>query len=94
MDRMGRGYSFEALRAKILFTEGAHVIQKNLPKFERWRNERIMFSIPDDANMCMESMSRFSFGGETENQHEAPEEVLNLGADISTLVRLIEEGQI
>lgn len=89
MDRMGRGYSFEALRAKILFTEGAHVIQKNRPKFERRRNERIMYSIHD-----VESLSRFSISDEIENQHEAPEESANLGADISTLVRLIEEGRI
>ena len=27
MNRLGRGYSFEALRAKILFTEGAHFKQ-------------------------------------------------------------------
>ena len=27
MNRLGRGYSFEALRAKILFTEGIHMQQ-------------------------------------------------------------------
>ena len=46
MDHMGRGYSFEALRAKILFTEGADFTE------------------------------------------------INFGADISTLVRLIEEGKL
>jgi hypothetical protein len=31
--RMGRGYSFEALRAKILFTEGVHKVK--MPKYHR-----------------------------------------------------------
>lgn len=92
---MGRGYSFEALRAKILFTEGAHVV-KSRPKFERRRNERVMFSIPVDADVCMDSfaMSRFSLGSETKFQHDTPEETLNFGSDIPTLVRLIEEGKL
>jgi len=29
-----------------------------------------------------------------QNQHEAPEETLNYGASISTLVSLIEEGKL
>lgn len=37
MNRLGRGYSFEALRAKILFTEGAHKHKLSRPKFERKR---------------------------------------------------------
>ncbi|MFX8262299.1 transposase, partial [Acinetobacter baumannii] len=37
MNRLGRGYSFEALRAKILFTEGAHKKSLVKPKFERRR---------------------------------------------------------
>jgi transposase len=35
MSRLGRGYSFEALRAKILFTEGVHRHKQVRPKFER-----------------------------------------------------------
>lgn len=31
MDRLGRGYSFEALRAKILFAEGAFKLEKKRP---------------------------------------------------------------
>lgn len=96
MDRMGRGYSFEALRAKILFTEGAHVV-KSRPKFERRRNERVMFSIPADAEMSYEfmAMSRFTASEpQPNNQHDTTEEPLNFGADISTLVKLIEEGRL
>lgn len=33
MNRLGRGYSFEALRAKILYSEGVHKVSK--PKFHR-----------------------------------------------------------
>ncbi|WP_245979134.1 ISL3 family transposase [Solilutibacter pythonis] len=33
MNRLGRGYSFEALRAKILFTEGVHKHTLSRPKF-------------------------------------------------------------
>jgi hypothetical protein len=33
MNRLGRGYSFEALRAKILFAEGAHKHKLSRPKF-------------------------------------------------------------
>lgn len=40
MNRLGRGYSFEALRAKILFSEGAHKIVNQRPKFERRAIER------------------------------------------------------
>ncbi|VVC84936.1 transposase [Sideroxydans sp. CL21] len=44
MNRLGRGYSFEALRAKILFAEGAHQIVKPRPKFERKSAERFLAS--------------------------------------------------
>ena len=42
MNRLGRGYSFEALRAKILFAEGAHKHKNSRPKFERREKERIV----------------------------------------------------
>ena len=34
-NRMGRGYSFEVLRAMILFTRGTHKKKMQRPKFER-----------------------------------------------------------
>ena len=34
-NRMGRGYSFEVLRAKILFTRGTHKKILQRPKFRR-----------------------------------------------------------
>lgn len=79
MNRLGRGYSFEALRAKILFAEGAHKITHKKPKFERRSNERAM------AGYAMYSPSMF-------REEYEPEK--NYGVDISTLIRLIESGEI
>ncbi|OIQ77101.1 transposase [mine drainage metagenome] len=80
MNRLGRGYSFEALRAKILFSEGAHKIVKPKPKFER--------RAPDnDRHLASYSLCSFP-----STQKEEPEK--NYGADISTLVRMIEAGEL
>lgn len=78
MNRLGRGYSFEALRAKILFTEGAQ--KKAKPKFERRRD----YGMPEDAIGYMVAESSTPY-----RCHEK-----NYGADISTLIRLLEEGKL
>ena len=49
MDRLDRGYSFEALRAKILCTEGAHKHKLSRPKFERICDVEPDYGIPADA---------------------------------------------
>jgi transposase len=92
MDRMGRGYSFEALRAKILFTEGAHFKKKQRPKFKR-KNVEMGYGLPAERVMYDQlfTMSRMTF--DTPDQHEAQENEINYGADISTLVRMIEESR-
>lgn len=81
MNRLGRGYSFEALRAKILFTEGVCKIKK--PKFKR--------PVQQDQNYAY---SHFSTFGRTIASTQADEREINYGADISTLVRMIEEGRL
>lgn len=81
MNRLGRGYSFEALRAKILFTEGVSKVRK--PKFQRPRIEQALSSYE-----CFTSYSRM--GPSTRE----PEHEVNFGADISALVAMIEEGKI
>lgn len=43
MNRLGRGYSFEALRAKILFTRSVHKIKR--PTFTRVSRPDMMYSI-------------------------------------------------
>lgn len=79
MNRLGRGYSFEALRAKILFSEGAHKVVKPRPKFERRTTDQVM-------------AERACFSLATPTQHY--EVAKNYGSDISTLARLIEAGEL
>ena len=75
MNRMGRGYSFDALRAKMLFTEG-------IQKVKRLNYKRQPFSkLTDSDSYSFVTMVR-----------ESPE-ATNLGADISTLIRLLENGE-
>jgi transposase len=81
MNRLGRGYSFEALRAKILFTEGVCKIKK--PKFRR----------PEPAPARNGTYECFTFSRTIASPSTQTEErEINYGADISTLVRMIEEG--
>jgi transposase len=84
MDRLGRGYSFEALRAKILFAEGAFKKQSIRPKFERREAQRATVEF---------SMSR-SFVVPDFDQHDSPAKEINYGVDISTLTAMIERGEI
>ncbi len=79
MNRLGRGYSFEALRAKVLFAEGAFKKQIIRPKFERRRQ--------DDSRFVGYAMM-------TSFQPEPQETEINYGVDISTLVEMIEGGHI
>ena len=79
MNRLGRGYSFEALRAKILFTEGVCKVKK--PKFQR----------PVERDEDAIGYSYFSLSKMVPSTKSVEREI-NYGADISTLVRMIEEG--
>ena len=96
MDRMGRGYSFEPLRAKILFTEGAHKHKLSRLKLERMRDVELDYSIPADA------MGYCAFVAEpviarplkVEKPHELREPPKNYGADINILIRLLEAGKL
>ena len=100
MNRLGRGYSFEALRAKILFSEGVHKHKLSRPKFERKVPDRV--SLPGNVR-GYEMIGSFSRVApmpppapkpcpppsiETEKSEK------NYGADISTLIRLIESGEL
>jgi len=82
MNRLGRGYSFEALRAKIVFSEGALKKDLKRPKFER-QAERFSRDIP-----------AFAMGYALVNNGTVSEEEICYGADISTLTRMIEAGEI
>lgn len=78
INRIGRGYSFEALRAKILFTEGLGKQRK--PKYQR----RI------DKYELEEYLPVF----EMPPVSREPEEVTLLGIDISTLIEKLEKGEL
>lgn len=80
MNRLGRGYSFEALRAKILFAEGTFKKQNIRPKFERRRSEDI----------GADAIGMIGYG--TFHQQPTESKEVNYGPDISTLARMIEEG--
>ncbi len=79
MYRLGRGYSFAALRAKILFTEGATKTKK--PAYPK-RN------FPDREVLC-DTMMRVNAG----LIFEHGEKPISLGVDISTLTQLLESGE-
>ena len=71
VNRMGRGYSFKALRAKMLYSEGIHKTAK--------QNYRKSMSL-------MNRMMDF--------YRQPEEETVILGADISILIKRIEEGSL
>jgi len=82
MNRLGRGYSFEALRAKILFTEGSHKVIQPRPKFER-----------RDAQYDTPFIGYAMFTGAPISTRSDKKEK-NYGAHLSTLARMIERGEI
>ena len=89
MNRLGRGYSFEALRAKILFTEGAHRRTLSRPKFERKCEPELPPGSFSKAVLTPREELTMA-----ERQHEPSGPPKNYGADISTLVRMIEAGEL
>lgn len=103
MNRLGRGYSFEALRAKILFTEGAHKHALSRPKFERRRVPERKVAEPDMIGYALADgmmgygkalPTRWTVTPKAEHPHEPPGSPKNYGADITTLIRLIEAGEL
>lgn len=100
MNRLGRGYSFEALRAKILFTEGAHKHTLNRPKFERRRAHG--YGISEETLSDELPLGHIGRGTvltekripKAEYQHESNERAKNYGAEINTLIELLESGRL
>ncbi len=80
INRMGRGYSFDALRAKILFTEG-------VPKAQRPRYNRRMM-VMNEINYRSMDMLKDVF------RMDAADEYVSPGMPLSTLIDLIERGEI
>lgn len=80
MNRLGRGYSFEALRAKVLYTNKLHKTKK--PRLVR-RNKEV------SAHYSM-MLSREISPYMNEPTNEASQD-LNFGVDIPTLISLLED---
>ena len=78
LNRLGRGYSFEALRAKILFSRGSHKIVQNRPKFNRHAAQ----------------YDEVVIGYAMFNKSLPTKEPKNYGVDIDKLVAMIERGEI
>ncbi len=83
--RDGHGYSFEALRAKVLFSDQ---LQKRVKVQQQTKVKRKRFNELNDGIMYM------SFGRmEDEYDIRTVTMEVNLGTDIPTLLRLIDDGQ-
>jgi transposase len=106
MDRLGRGYSFEALRAKILFTEGAHAFKQKRPRFVRndIQKKETLDEIKFDRMVepgFVPGMARFMMDDVPPEPKQPKDkstkidfEQKNYGADISTLIQMIEDGEL
>lgn len=81
INRLGRGYSFEALRAKILFTE--ELKKQRMPKNQRRFDS---YDLRED-NFPMFNMPPIEVVRE-------PEEIIFLGVDFSTLIEKLEKDQL
>lgn len=99
MNRLGRGYSFEALRAKILFAEGAFKRTNSRPKFERRvrpaeLKEVLGYGVPDDAVAMADLIVVEPPEKKPREKSGSTGAPKNYGVDISTLAQLIETGEI
>ena len=95
MNRLGRGYSFEALRAKILFTEGAHRKTRARPKFERRREPAGMgYGVPKNGVGFYLPPGHMGKMVDFGHQHETQGAEINFGAHIPTLIEMIESGRL
>lgn len=83
MDRMGRGYSFDALRAKILFTEGVHKEKRKRSSRSRMR-QPMMKGVPTEHFMQLI----------TDTHDFEEEQSVNYGSDIDALIQLLEDGDL
>ncbi|APZ42571.1 ISL3 family transposase [Acidihalobacter ferrooxydans] len=94
MNRLGRGYSFEALRAKILFAEGAFKTEKKRPKFQRKQVAERFIGYSLATSLDDEYLELPPFLRRSTEDDESTQEVKNYGVDISILTDMIERGLI
>ncbi|MBB6543079.1 hypothetical protein HNQ55_001586 [Thalassotalea piscium] len=75
--RAGRGYSFDALRAKMLYGAGTHKVKK--PKFDK-RKQPSRDMVAEDYSMAYSTFSKSVCAPQQE-------EKIYLGVDLSTLTK-------
>jgi len=80
INQIGRGYSFEVLRARLLFNEQA------LADSSTSVRKKIRKAKPSSEEYS------FSYGMMTEDEDQYEETITNYGPYIPTLIRLLEEG--
>lgn len=86
INRMGRGYSFEVLRARLLYDE-------KVIKGERSSIRKKVRKPKPSGSYDMFSLGRtISTSGEDFEYVDGKGPVINYGADLSTLAQLLEEG--
>lgn len=78
VNRMGRGYSFEVLRAKILFTRGTHKKRMQRPKFHRESPETTAF---------------YHLGLAKSFEPEDAQAEINYGVDLRLLAEALDTGE-
>lgn len=82
-NRAGRGYSFEALRAKMLFSQGLH--RQYRPLFER----QMVREHPDRSTQFEQMPYLYQ-----PFQHESADPHTSYGVALSTLAALLEQGAL
>lgn len=91
MNRLGRGYSFEALRAKILFTEGLHKHLNRRPKWERQRVRAARKAVSDSLMSAVMSYDVLQDVSRRTALDERDDRIL--GIDIDALTECIVAGR-
>lgn len=86
INRMGRGYSFEVLRARLLYDE-------KVIKGERSSIRKKVRKQKPSNDVWSLTIGRTITSSENDYEYTTtPGPVVNYGADLSTLARLLEEG--
>lgn len=87
--RDGKGYTFERLRAKVLFTDK---LQKRVPVQEQVKVKKTK---PKFEDVAMRRMVYFMMPGMEEEEYETRIQTRqgNLGTDLSTLEAVLDSGQ-
>lgn len=99
-DRAGRGYSFDVLRAKIIFTEGAHKHKLARPKFDRKPTVQRQKSEPITIKFYTGMDDNSAGYGIPEMKPEAlpkppmMEAPKNYGVDIEKMLKMLENGEL